>query len=164
MLQEALFKVVLLLFEFQGQHSLPYILCPIHYATYYPDDEDQQVAFDRETAKLWNFISNNGNFTFKSIQDILDELHVCQEETAKDIEMLKKENEDRKVEISTLQAVDVDINDKVCVLEEYDQNNSIKIEEMEESHKADIEEIDGKISALIDEVSDIIVAPIGNLL
>ena len=134
------------------------------FATYYPDDEDQQVAFDRETVKLWNFISNNGNFTFKSIQDILDELHVCQEETAKDIEMLKKENEDRKVEISTLQAVDVDINDKVCVLEEYDQNNSIKIEEMEENHRADIEEIDGKISALIDEVSDINVAPIGNLL
>ena len=72
------------------------------FATYYPEDENQQVAFVRETAKLWDFISSKGNFTFKSIQDILDELHVCQEETAKDIEMLKKENEDRKVEIEVL--------------------------------------------------------------
>ena len=72
------------------------------YATRYPEDENQQVAFQRETAKLWDFISSKGNFTFKSIQDILDELHVCKEETAKDIAMLKKENEDRKEEIYDL--------------------------------------------------------------
>ena len=51
------------------------------FATFYPEDENQQVAFQRETAKLWDFISSKGNFKFKSIQDILDELHVCQEET-----------------------------------------------------------------------------------
>lgn len=50
---------------------------------YYPDSEQEAEAFNRETTKLWDFFSNKEQFTFKSMQDILDELHECKEETAK---------------------------------------------------------------------------------
>jgi hypothetical protein len=36
-------------------------------------DQNQQVAFARETGILWNFALNSEEFVFKSIQDVLDE-------------------------------------------------------------------------------------------
>ena len=36
-------------------------------------DENQQIAFRRETEKLWDFAQSHGLFEFKSIQDVLDE-------------------------------------------------------------------------------------------
>jgi hypothetical protein len=40
-------------------------------------DTTQQVAFNRETTKLWNIFSENTKFEFKTIQDIIDELNDC---------------------------------------------------------------------------------------
>ena len=41
------------------------------------DDALQQEAFTQETTKLWNLYSNNSQFEFKTIQDIIDELNEC---------------------------------------------------------------------------------------
>ena len=37
------------------------------------DDASQQVAFQRETEKLWNFAINNDVFEFKTVEDVLEE-------------------------------------------------------------------------------------------
>ena len=87
------------------RNNLPFPLDGVFidsYATYFPDDQQQQEAFARETSKLWNFFSNKEKFVFKSIQDILDALYKCEKETSEDIEMLKMENQDRKIEIEFL--------------------------------------------------------------
>ena len=34
-------------------------------------DENQQKAFERETAKLWEFAKQNELFTFRTIEDVL---------------------------------------------------------------------------------------------
>ena len=34
-------------------------------------DEDQQEAFERETAKLWEFAKQNELFAFRTIEDVL---------------------------------------------------------------------------------------------
>ena len=77
------------------------------WATFEPDDPYQQEAYTRETAKLWDFFSTKERFEFKSMQDILDELYECKEDTKKDIEWLKQENEHRKNENEDLKT-DVD--------------------------------------------------------
>ena len=38
------------------------------------DDLDQQNAFQRETGKLWDFAISNGDFHFKTIDDIEHEI------------------------------------------------------------------------------------------
>ena len=78
------------------------------YAKFFPNDVSQQEAFTRETSKLWKFFSSQSQFEFKSMQDILDELHKCKGETHDAIEELKREMDDRKVEIGILQDNDFD--------------------------------------------------------
>ena len=73
------------------------------WAKFFPNDASQQKSFTRETSNLWKFFSSQNQFEFKSIQDILDELHKCQGETHDSIEELKREMDDRKVEIGILQ-------------------------------------------------------------
>ena len=95
------------------RNNLPFPLDGVFidsYATYFPDDQQQQEAFVRETSKLWDFFSTKEKFVFKSIQDILDALYKCEKETSKDIELLKMENEDRKVEIQVLNSGVDDLN------------------------------------------------------
>ena len=54
----------------------------------------EQEKFHSEIAKLWNFISNNQPFEFKTIQDILDDLYQCQTKTADDVVELKERTND----------------------------------------------------------------------
>ena len=66
------------------RNNLPFPLDGVFidsYATYFPDDQQQQEAFARETSKLWDFFSTKEKFVFKSIQDILDALYKCEKET-----------------------------------------------------------------------------------
>ena len=36
-------------------------------------DQDQQIAFERETNKLWSFAQGNELFTFRTVGDVLEE-------------------------------------------------------------------------------------------
>ena len=60
------------------------------------DDKDQQVAFTRETGKLWSFSKENDLFMFRTVQDVLkenqklkDEIRFLNETLSTDIEDLK---------------------------------------------------------------------------
>ena len=52
-------------------------------------DEGQQEAFDRETAKLWDFTMSMVPFEFMTIEDVLQELSLCQETLTGDIAELQ---------------------------------------------------------------------------
>ena len=41
------------------------------------DDELQQIAFHRETQKLWDSFSSKESFEFKTVEDVAEELHEC---------------------------------------------------------------------------------------
>ena len=116
------------------RNNLPFPLDGVFidsFATLHPTDVQQQEAFARETAKLWNFFSTKDKFVFKSIQDILDALYKCERETSKDIEMLKMENEDRKVEIEILNSGVDTLNSDVDSLTSENENRKIEIEALE---------------------------------
>ena len=75
------------------------------------DDETQQEAFNRETAKLWNLFSDLDQFEFKTIQDVIEELAMCQNqldclsgEIQNAIHNLQTEMIDRQMEIGILQS------------------------------------------------------------
>ena len=53
-------------------------------------DTNVQRAFNRQISKLWSFISQKDAFEFKSMQDILDDLHQCQYKISDDIKELKE--------------------------------------------------------------------------
>ena len=53
-----------------------------------------QELMDEQSEKLWRFISSKAPFEFKSIQDILDDLHQCQTKTADDIKEIKERTTD----------------------------------------------------------------------
>merc|ERR1712110_1143500 len=60
------------------------------------DDQDQQVAFNRETGKLWSFSTSNDLFMFRTVQDVLeenrklkDDIACLNDQVAKDIDDLK---------------------------------------------------------------------------
>ena len=44
------------------------------------DDQDEQIAFQRETAKLWSFSQNRNLFAFKTVEDVLEENQSLKEE------------------------------------------------------------------------------------
>ena len=53
-----------------------------------------QELVDKQSENLWKFMSSKTPFEFKSIQDILDDLHHCQTKTVGDIKELKERNND----------------------------------------------------------------------
>ena len=53
------------------------------------DDVDERTAVENHITTLWNFMISKGDFEFKSIQDILNDLDTCQTKNAGDIEELK---------------------------------------------------------------------------
>ena len=53
-----------------------------------------QELLDEQSEKLWTFMSSRAPFEFKSIQDILDDLHQCQTKTADDIKEIKERTTD----------------------------------------------------------------------
>ena len=108
------------------------------WAKKFPNDVSQQEAFTRETSKLWEFFSSKNQFEFKSIQDILDELHKCQGETHDAIEELKKEMDDRKVEIG--------------ILQDHDYEKDGKIKDIENKHDQDINDLSIEVATDINEV------------
>ena len=59
-------------------------------------DTLQQEAFDRETTKLWEIVSSNGKFEFKTIEDVINDLNHCQEEN----ECLKGEIQEKLTQLS----------------------------------------------------------------
>ena len=66
------------------------------------EDELQQVAYQRETKKLWDTFSVMEAFEFKSIQDVIEELRECNQLLDGSIDQLQKDMEDRVVEINLL--------------------------------------------------------------
>ena len=66
------------------------------------EDELQQVAFKRETKKLWDLFPVMDNFAFKTIQDVIEELYECNQLLDGSIEQLQKDMEDRVTEINLL--------------------------------------------------------------
>ena len=63
------------------------------------EDQLQQVAFQRETKKLWDRFSGMDGFEFKTIQDVIEELNECNHLLEGSIEQLQKDMEDRVEEI-----------------------------------------------------------------
>ena len=66
------------------------------------EDELQQVAYQRETKKLWDTFSVMEAFEFKSIQDVIEELRECNQLLDGSIDQLQKDMEDRVAEINLL--------------------------------------------------------------
>ena len=66
------------------------------------EDELQQVAFQRETKKLWEAFSVMDTFEFKTIQDVIEELDECKRIMEGSIEQLQKDMEKRVLEINIL--------------------------------------------------------------
>merc|ERR1711860_452944 len=62
------------------------------------DDELQQVAYQRETKKLWDTFSAMDGFKFKSIQDVIEELNECNQRLDGSIEQLQKDMVQRVLE------------------------------------------------------------------
>ena len=66
------------------------------------EDQLQQIAFQRETKKLWDLFSAMDSFEFKTIQDVIEELQECNQLLDGSIEQLQKDMEDRVAEINLL--------------------------------------------------------------
>ena len=86
-------------------------------------DQDQQIAFQRETGKLWNFANNHEEFQFRTVEDVLEEnlqlkaeikwlndvitnniseIMKNLEKQSEDIELLKEEDTNVKVNVGVL--------------------------------------------------------------
>ena len=79
------------------------------------EDELQQVAFKRETKKLWDLFSVMDNFAFKTIQDVIEELYECNQLLDGSIEQLQKDMEDRVAEINLLNDHTLQLDQAVTV-------------------------------------------------
>lgn len=77
------------------------------------DDESQQIAYARETAKLWSLFSGLEGFQFKTISDVLEELNQCKQE----VDCLTGEIQDDLKELKT----------KVAALDNEDQELHMRI-------------------------------------
>ena len=86
------------------------------------EDQLQQIAFQRETKKLWDLFSAMDSFEFKTIQDVIEELQECNQLLDGSIEQLQKDMEDRVAEIKLL-------NEDILVNGDLIQKNKEKIED-----------------------------------
>ena len=62
---------------FHLDHDLPGVFID-SFSVYYPDDPVQQDHFTNFTNQLWSFAEIKEAFSFTTIEDILEEYHVCQ--------------------------------------------------------------------------------------
>ena len=79
------------------------------------EDQLQQIAFQRETKKLWDSFSIMDNFAFKTIQDVIEELQECNNLLDGSIEQLQKDMEDRVAEINLLNDHTLQLDQAVTV-------------------------------------------------
>ena len=79
------------------------------------EDQLQQIAFQRETKKLWDSFSVMDNFEFKTIQDVIEELQECNKLLDGSIEQLQKDMEDRVAEINLLNDHTLQLDQAVTV-------------------------------------------------
>ena len=91
------------------------------------DNEEEQIAFKRETEKLWNFVQNHDEFGFKTVADVIQENQELKAEIkwlndviTKNISELqekthnlKVENVDQKIDIGLLQNQDFEIKNTI---------------------------------------------------
>ena len=100
------------------------------------DDDLQQVAFERETIKLWDTFSVMDGFEFKTIQDIIEELRECTQLLEGSVEQLQMDMKERVVEIN-------DLNDSTSKLDDAVKNNDDEIENIssvQEDHEKTLEQ------------------------
>ena len=104
-------------------------------------DEGQQMAFDRESEKLWRLYSELPNFEFKSMEDILEELEEAQQEIVylnniieKNItelqarmDEIEMENVERKMETDLLDSKVLENNQLISNLDGRVSDNEEKI-------------------------------------
>ena len=112
------------------------------------DDELQQVAFQRETKKLWDRISAMDAFEFKSIQDVIEELDECNKLLDGSIEQLQNDMESRVVEISLL-------NDTISNNKDYIRENGIEIAKVRHNVVLNEEHISQNLKAITDNKVEI---------
>jgi len=109
-------------------------------------DENQQKAFERETAKLWEFAKQNELFTFRTIEDVLEEnqrLHAIIDE---DLADLKKRMTTTEEQISSISSDLTATNQRV-------DTNEISIDENKYS-----------IDTIVQSVSNLREFPVGTIL
>jgi len=113
-------------------------------------DENQQIAFRRETSKLWDFAQNHGLFEFKSIQDVLDE------------------NQELKDEIRWLNDIIINnitkLGDDISFLSSKVAINEHSIEENKEEVDAAVEENRVAIEEIGNTVDNLQELPIGSII
>ena len=77
--------------RFRVKHDLPGVFFDPHAMM---EDDAERTAVENHLTTLWNFMQSKGDFEFKSIQDILNDLDTCQTKNAGDIEVLKDRTND----------------------------------------------------------------------
>ena len=100
------------------------------------NDQDQQVAFQRETEKLWKFADGNEEFLFRTVDDVL------------------AENQALKAEVKWLNDV---ITQNISNIMEHLQEHSDQLQDLSgevQSNSDQIEDID-------DQLAHMRIAPIG---
>ena len=127
------------------------------------DDDLQQVAFQRETEKLWDSFSVMDSFEFKTIQDVIEELNECTQLLEGSVEQLQLDMKQRVIEIN-------DLNESTSKLDEAVKDNDDDIENIcsvqqnhentLEQHKKDIDENAQNIDTLANADS-LHLSPIG---
>ena len=102
-------------------------------------DEDQQKAFKRETEKLWQFVSSNEEFFFRTIEDVLRENQWLKDVITNNISNL---------------------NDQISELRQQDQHQGNEIQ----NNAAQISELFGDIDSIETQISHMEDAPIGKII
>ena len=148
-------------------------------------DEDQQKAFKRETDKLWQFASNNEEFIFRTIEDVLEENQKLKEKNqwlndviTNNISQLNNLISEMKVQlvqdekqISDLE-VEVDVhgskieNNEKSLVElssevEVNENQIVALSGEIDNNEGKISQLSIDIDSLGDQISNMKTAPIG---
>ena len=108
-------------------------------------DQDQQIAFQRETGKLWNFSKAHDQFPFRTIEDVLEENQELKAEIkwlndvitnniSEIIQSLEKHSED----IELLKEEDTNMNVNVGLLFDLHDN-------LQSQHEQDITDVNQQI-------------------
>jgi len=122
-------------------------------------DEGQQIAFKRETTKLWDFAKGNGLFEFRTVGDVLDENQELKEEIKCLNEFIQGELSRISRDLNQTILNLTDISGKVEVNKEATEFNLASIEELKIADKA--------LSDRIDEteigIANVLTAPIGTI-
>merc|ERR1712141_223632 len=108
-------------------------------------DQDQQIAFQRETGKLWNFAKNHEQFQFRTVEDVLEEnlqlkaeIKWLNDVITNNISEIMKNLERQSEDIELLKEEDTNIKVNVGVLFDLHDN-------LQSQHETDLTDVNAQI-------------------